>query len=65
MLPAACDLAMTSSEKGWLNGIIFVGMMIGGYAFGGTADIKVGCFLNICSQQSLSQISNFCFHAEF
>ena len=41
MIPAACDLNMTSSEKGWLNAIIFVGMMIGGYVFGGAADIKV------------------------
>eukprot|EP00111_Clytia_hemisphaerica_P017998 TCONS_00053279-protein len=40
VIPAACDLGMTSSEKGWLNGIIFVGMMIGGYVFGGAADIK-------------------------
>ena len=41
MIPAACDLNMTSTEKGWLNAIIFVGMMIGGYVFGGAADIKV------------------------
>ena len=46
MIPAACDLNMTSSEKGWLNAIIFVGMMIGGYVFGGAADIKVNnCLL--------------------
>jgi len=40
VLPAACDLEMSSSEKGWLNAIIFAGMMLGGYAFGGAADIK-------------------------
>lgn len=40
VLPSACDLHMTSSEKGWLNAIIFVGMICGGYTFGGVADIK-------------------------
>ena len=45
MIPAACDLNMTSSEKGWLNAIIFVGMMIGGHVFGGAADIKVYTYL--------------------
>ena len=41
VLPSACDLEMSSSQKGWLNSIIFVGMMVGGYLFGGAADIKV------------------------
>ena len=41
VLPSACDLRLTSNEKGWLNAIIFVGMMVGGYSFGGVADIKV------------------------
>ena len=41
VLPSACDLHLTSNEKGWLNAIIFVGMMVGGYSFGGVADIKV------------------------
>ena len=41
VLPSACDLNLTSSDKGWLNAIIFVGMMVGGYSFGGVADIKV------------------------
>jgi len=36
---------MSSSEKGWLNAIIFAGMMLGGYAFGGAADIKVDIIL--------------------
>eukprot|EP00795_Rhopilema_esculentum_P017564 gene17564-9194_t len=40
VLPSACDLNLTSSDKGWLNAIIFVGMMVGGYSFGGVADIK-------------------------
>ena len=41
MLPSACDLKLTSNEKGWLNAVIFVGMMVGGYGFGGIADVKV------------------------
>eukprot|EP00794_Sanderia_malayensis_P000132 gene132-743_t len=40
VLPSACDLKLTSAEKGWLNAIIFVGMMVGGYSLGGMADIK-------------------------
>ncbi|KAK3098669.1 hypothetical protein FSP39_021811, partial [Pinctada imbricata] len=39
MLPSAtCELHMSSSDKGWLNAIIFVGMMIGGYFWGSLAD---------------------------
>ena len=41
VLPSACDLYLTSNEKGWLNAIIFVGMIVGGYSFGGVADVKV------------------------
>jgi len=40
VLPSACDLYLTSNEKGWLNAIIFVGMIVGGYSFGGVADVK-------------------------
>ncbi|KAH9489157.1 Synaptic vesicle glycoprotein 2C [Bulinus truncatus] len=39
ILPAAtCDLYLTSSDKGWLNAIVFLGMMIGGYFWGSLAD---------------------------
>lgn len=39
MLPSAQkDLDMSSVDKGWLNAIIFVGMMIGGYFWGSLAD---------------------------
>ncbi|XP_061193561.1 synaptic vesicle glycoprotein 2C-like [Saccostrea echinata] len=39
MLPSAeKDLKMSSEDKGWLNAIIFVGMMIGGYFWGSLAD---------------------------
>ena len=31
---------MSSSQKGWLNAIIFIGMMVGGFLFGGAADVK-------------------------
>lgn len=39
ILPAATDdLHMSGSEKGWLGGMIFVGMMIGGWAWGALSD---------------------------
>ncbi|XP_033741474.1 synaptic vesicle glycoprotein 2C-like isoform X1 [Pecten maximus] len=39
VLPAAqCDLNLSSNDKGWLNSIIFVGMMLGGYGWGSLAD---------------------------
>ncbi|KAK6178546.1 hypothetical protein SNE40_013313 [Patella caerulea] len=39
LLPSAtCDLNLTSSDKGWLNAIVFVGMMVGGYFWGSLAD---------------------------
>ncbi|XP_045197284.2 synaptic vesicle glycoprotein 2C-like isoform X2 [Mercenaria mercenaria] len=39
MLPSAqCDLKLSSQDKGWLNAIIFVGMMVGGYFWGSMAD---------------------------
>ncbi|CAG5129667.1 unnamed protein product, partial [Candidula unifasciata] len=39
LLPSAtCDLSLTSSDKGLLNSIVFVGMMIGGYIWGSLAD---------------------------
>ncbi|OWF42994.1 synaptic vesicle glycoprotein 2C-like [Mizuhopecten yessoensis] len=39
VLPAAqCDLHLTSNDKGWLNSIMFVGMMLGGYGWGSLAD---------------------------
>ncbi|XP_052810133.1 synaptic vesicle glycoprotein 2A-like isoform X2 [Mya arenaria] len=42
MLPSAqCDLHLTSADKGLLNAIIFVGMMVGGYFWGSLAD-KIG-----------------------
>ncbi|KAL3883756.1 hypothetical protein ACJMK2_029988 [Sinanodonta woodiana] len=39
MLPSAeCDLNLSSADKGWLNAIVFVGMMVGGYFWGSMAD---------------------------
>jgi len=39
ILPSAeCDLELTTQNKGWLNSIIFVGMMAGAYAWGSVAD---------------------------
>lgn len=35
---AQCDLKLTSQEKGWLNAVIFVGMMIGSVFWGCMAD---------------------------
>lgn len=39
ILPSAeCDLDLNTSSKGWLNSIIFVGMMVGAYFWGSIAD---------------------------
>jgi VNT family MFS transporter (synaptic vesicle glycoprotein 2) len=39
ILPSAqCDLHLTTEAKGWLNSIIFIGMMAGAYAWGSVAD---------------------------
>ena len=39
ILPSAeCDLDLTTQNKGWLNSIIFIGMMAGAYAWGSVAD---------------------------
>ncbi|XP_076438988.1 synaptic vesicle glycoprotein 2B-like [Babylonia areolata] len=39
LLPSAtCELHLTSQDKGLLNAIVFVGMMIGGYFWGSLAD---------------------------
>lgn len=39
ILPSAqCDLNLNTQTKGWLNCIIFVGMMVGAYAWGSLAD---------------------------
>lgn len=39
LLPSAtCDLHLSSEDKGWLNAIVFVGMMVGGYFWGALAD---------------------------
>ena len=39
ILPSAqCDLELDTAAKGWLNAIIFVGMMAGAYAWGSVAD---------------------------
>lgn len=39
ILPSAeCDLELTTENKGWLNSIIFIGMMAGAYAWGSVAD---------------------------
>ncbi|KAJ8315817.1 hypothetical protein KUTeg_007967 [Tegillarca granosa] len=39
MLPSAtCELSLSSSDKGWLNAVIFIGMLIGGYVWGSLAD---------------------------
>ena len=41
LLPnAECDLEMTSSDKGWLNSMVFFGMLIGGYVWGALSDLK-------------------------
>uniref|UniRef100_A0ABD2WVV1 Major facilitator superfamily (MFS) profile domain-containing protein n=1 Tax=Trichogramma kaykai TaxID=54128 RepID=A0ABD2WVV1_9HYME len=39
ILPSAqCDLKLNTQSKGWLNSIIFIGMMAGAYAWGSVAD---------------------------
>ncbi|XP_075221741.1 synaptic vesicle glycoprotein 2B isoform X2 [Lycorma delicatula] len=39
ILPSAqCDLALSTQTKGWLNSIIFIGMMAGAYVWGSVAD---------------------------
>lgn len=39
ILPSAqCDLNLNTHAKGWLNSIIFIGMMAGAYAWGSVAD---------------------------
>lgn len=39
ILPAAqCDLNLNTQTKGWLNSIIFIGMMAGAYTWGSVAD---------------------------
>lgn len=39
ILPSAqCDLHLNTAKKGWLNSIIFIGMMVGAYAWGSIAD---------------------------
>ncbi|EDV21361.1 uncharacterized protein TRIADDRAFT_36521, partial [Trichoplax adhaerens] len=40
VLPSACDLKLNDIEKGWLTAIIFIGMMVGGYVWGGLADVQ-------------------------
>lgn len=39
ILPSAqCDLDLNTQTKGWLNSIIFIGMMVGAYFWGSVAD---------------------------
>lgn len=39
ILPSAqCDLELNTQTKGWLNSIIFIGMMTGAYIWGSIAD---------------------------
>lgn len=39
ILPSAqCDLKLNTQTKGWLNCIIFIGMMVGAYSWGSVAD---------------------------
>lgn len=39
ILPSAqCDLHLNTQTKGWLNSIIFIGMMVGAYVWGSIAD---------------------------
>lgn len=39
ILPSAqCDLNLNTQTKGWLNSIIFIGMMAGAYTWGSVAD---------------------------
>ncbi|PIK39607.1 Synaptic vesicle glycoprotein 2C, partial [Apostichopus japonicus] len=41
LLPVASkDLGLSDVDKGILNSIIFIGMMVGGYMWGALADIK-------------------------
>ena len=40
ILPSAeCDLKMSTSDKGFLSSMTFVGMMFGGYIWGGISDV--------------------------
>ncbi|XP_065653316.1 synaptic vesicle glycoprotein 2C-like [Hydra vulgaris] len=59
VLPSACDLYLTSNNKGWLNAIIFIGMILGGYGFGGAADIKGRRFILLMSM-SLNGLFGVC-----
>uniref|UniRef100_U5EQ91 Putative transmembrane transport n=1 Tax=Corethrella appendiculata TaxID=1370023 RepID=U5EQ91_9DIPT len=52
ILPSAqCDLNLNTQTKGWLNSIIFIGMMVGAYFWGSIADSigrkKVLIFISI------------------
>jgi len=39
LLPSAeCDLDLDSNRKGWLSGILFIGMLIGGFVWGTLGD---------------------------
>lgn len=39
ILPSAqCDLNLDTASKGWLNSIIFIGMMVGAYVWGSISD---------------------------
>lgn len=39
LLPSAeCELKLTSSDKGWLSAVMFIGMLVGGYMWGGLGD---------------------------
>lgn len=47
ILPSAqCDLDLNTQSKGWLNSIIFIGMMVGAYVWGSIAD-TLGIFKKI------------------
>ncbi|CAB4055399.1 SV2 [Lepeophtheirus salmonis] len=39
LLPSAqCDLKLTSTDKGWLSALMFIGMLVGGYIWGSLGD---------------------------
>ena len=52
VLPSACDLHLSSTDKGVLNGVIFLGMIIGAYTWGTLGDIKGRRYVLILSLTS-------------
>lgn len=67
ILPSAqCDLDLNTQTKGWLNSIIFIGMMVGAYFWGSVSDaigrkkvLIVISFMNACCIVASSFSQNF------